>query len=407
MSLRLAVFTNSPTVAASGYSSQAAILFPRLKALGHEVAILSSFGPSMGSHTWKGMPVYPAGNAACFSNDSIGRWSRHFNADITMTFLDVWPLMPELFCSDGVKRWVALYPVDHCPMPDRVSGPILAYSWDSVTYSRFGHTEALKAGIASKYAPHGFDPAVFYPGDRATARKSVGIPDDGRFIVGVVAANNDPEPSRKSWHKIIEGFAAFLRQVDGRAFLYLHTNMSGLAPISSMVVRAGVNDSVMVCDQDGYTLGYGDAHMRDTYCAFDVLLSPSQAEGFGLAILEAAACGVPAIVGDWTATAELQFSGSVLSLRKERATRLFTQLESYQWMPSVEAVALALKVAFGHWEHDTPFRVDLGLVAEYEIDRVVERYWRPLLEGWERRLAEEDAAVQPTGQAPVNEEAVW
>lgn len=41
--------------------------------------------------------------------------------------------------------------------------------------------------------------------------------------------------------------------------------------------------------------------MRDTYNCFDVQVSTTQGEGFGLTTLEGMACGVPQIVPDWAA----------------------------------------------------------------------------------------------------------
>ncbi|HUW14193.1 MAG TPA: glycosyltransferase, partial [Anaerolineae bacterium] len=48
------------------------------------------------------------------------------------------------------------------------------------------------------------------------------------------------------------------------------------------------------------------------YNCFDVLLSPSQAEGFGLPILEAQACGKPVVTLNTTSMPEIIFAGRCL-----------------------------------------------------------------------------------------------
>jgi D-inositol-3-phosphate glycosyltransferase len=50
--------------------------------------------------------------------------------------------------------------------------------------------------------------------------------------------------------------------------------------------------------------GNTEAEMRETYNCFDVAISTTQGEGFGLTTLEAMACGVPVIIPDWAALGE-------------------------------------------------------------------------------------------------------
>jgi glycosyltransferase involved in cell wall biosynthesis len=45
--------------------------------------------------------------------------------------------------------------------------------------------------------------------------------------------------------------------------------------------------------------------MAKIYSAMDVLLNPAMGEGFGITVLEAQACGTPAIVTDFSAMTEV------------------------------------------------------------------------------------------------------
>ena len=52
--------------------------------------------------------------------------------------------------------------------------------------------------------------------------------------------------------------------------------------------------------------------MRSTYNAFNVQLTTTQGEGFGLTTFEGAACGVLQIVPDWSALGELMHDAAYL-----------------------------------------------------------------------------------------------
>lgn len=67
-------------------------------------------------------------------------------------------------------------------------------------------------------------------------------------------------------------------------------------------------------------IGYGrgrfgyidDSMLRAMYCACDVFLAPSKAEGFGLPILEAQACGCPVVASNCTSYPEVVGQGGQL-----------------------------------------------------------------------------------------------
>jgi glycosyltransferase involved in cell wall biosynthesis len=52
--------------------------------------------------------------------------------------------------------------------------------------------------------------------------------------------------------------------------------------------------------------------MRDTYNAFDVLISTTQGEGFGLTAIEAMACRVPCVLPNWAAFSDWASRGAWL-----------------------------------------------------------------------------------------------
>jgi len=113
-----------------------------------------------------------------------------------------------------------------------------------------------------------------------------------------------------------------------------------------------------------------------------VLLNPAMGEGFGVPIVEAQACGTPAIAGDWTAMSEVTRTGHLIP--KERAARY--PMAGYggdMFLPQPEAILDALLEA-REWRHD-PAEVAAG-VAEYEIQTVWRDQWKPVLREVEDHL---------------------
>ena len=168
---------------------------------------------------------------------------------------------------------------------------------------------------------------------------------------------NKGYPSRKSLPQIVEAFAAF-RARHGEAMLYLHTDLSGvyqegvdLAPL----LHAFELDPEVVRFPDQYRYQFdpfGDEHMADVYSSLDVLLNPAMGEGFGLPVLEAQACGVPAIVTDFTAMSEVCGAGW-----KVGYDRVWTPMRAWQAWPDVEEVVESLEQCYALSEDD---RRELG-----------------------------------------------
>ena len=77
---------------------------------------------------------------------------------------------------------------------------------------------------------------------------------------------------------------------------------------------------------DSYT-GLSDDELRVLYCAADLVVSPTMAEGFGLTLAEALGCGVPVIATDYSAVSEVVGPGGVLI----PIDRLYTNPYAHEW----------------------------------------------------------------------------
>jgi glycosyltransferase involved in cell wall biosynthesis len=161
-----------------------------------------------------------------------------------------------------------------------------------VAMSRAIRAEFLDAGIPPERAvliPHGVDTARFRPaaaGERSALRTRLGLPSDasiavytGRLLRG------------KGLEVLIDAFAA-VAAADPRARLLIVGSGAGQplsieASLQAQVEAAGLAPRVSL-------VGRVDS-VQDYLRASDVFVFPSLFEALGLSLLEASACGLPAV----------------------------------------------------------------------------------------------------------------
>jgi glycosyltransferase involved in cell wall biosynthesis len=377
--LKVILHSNAPW-SPSGYGQQVALFAPRLAE--HVELTLSAFhGLQGGRLTWQGIDVLPCMGGTYGGESILGHAESVFGSargGLVLTLLDVPALEAPVWRNLDLACWL---PVDHDPAPPHVTSFLVETAAIPIAMSRFGLDRL--GGLDPLYVPHGIDTRVFAPRDGARAR--LGLPESA-FIVGAVAMNKGV-PSRKSLPLIIEAFARF-RAMHPEALLYLHTEITGLFDegydLAALFAALDLGpDVVRVADQYRYRLDpEGPEHMADLYSSFDVLLSPSMGEGFGLPVLEAAACGVPSIVTDFTAMSEVCGAGWKVGYDRVR-----TPLRSWQAWPKLDEIVAALEACFA------ADRAALSAQARahartYDVDVVFERDWRPALAELDRRMAD-------------------
>jgi len=371
--------SNAPH-ASTGYGVQTALFAPRLKGLGHDVTISANYGlegsPRMiaGDVPGSGMVILPAGHDP-FGNDALLYDNEEQHFDITITLYDTWVYEPGITRE---FRWCPWTPVDHYPLSPRVRLALVT-AFKPIAYSRFGQETLKEAGYDALYVPHGVDTEIFYPVDKREAREEIGA-DPDVFMVGIVAANKGV-PSRKAFDQQIRAFAQLYRKHPD-SVLYLHTELATPhgEEIDPIVEMAGLpGKAVAKCDQYKYLRGMiGQDYMRKAYSAMDVLLNCTKGEGFGLPIIEAQACGTPAIVTDCTAMSEL----SPYRVAVDEDDRYYSQ-SSYQWTPKVSLIARELEAMYAAATDGSLSAMEANardFALGYDANLVTEQYWTPALE---------------------------
>jgi glycosyltransferase involved in cell wall biosynthesis len=129
--------------------------------------------------------------------------------------------------------------------------------------------------------PNGIDAAEFRfdPDRRAEVRARLGIAADALVIGGVGRL----EPTKR-----FERLIAAVRRIP-QATLLLAGDGSARPALERAAEQAGLAGRVVFAG--------AVEHARGVLCAMDVFSSPSDQETFGLAVLEALACGLPAVYG--------------------------------------------------------------------------------------------------------------
>lgn len=202
----------------------------------------------------------------------------------------------------------------------------------AIFWTEFGEQEAREGGYVGRSAvvSLGVDTDVYRPADRREARLQAGLPlslaegietpvagaPRGAFIVGNVNRNQ----LRKRLDLTISIFAEWVRGYAGPyrhgvpwhiedAWLYLHvcpTGERGVDPKQLMKYYGffGNARKRLILAEPEIGHGVSEADVANVMNCFDVALTTTQGEGFGLPMLELMACGVPCIVPDWSALGE-------------------------------------------------------------------------------------------------------
>lgn len=147
---------------------------------------------------------------------------------------------------------------------------------------------ALKASLVALGIPadrvtvlrNGVDPALFYPEDREAARKELGLPaNEARIVVSV--GNLVPEKRHELALEAAMG-------IEGLHIVFVGRGQER-ARLKRMASNRMVRSRVWFFDEMPQT------KLRLVYSAADALILASEREGWPNIVLEAAACGTPAV----------------------------------------------------------------------------------------------------------------
>lgn len=359
----------------TGYGIQTDLFTQRLaRNLNHEVAVYAYSGIESGTLKIDNRLILPRlpSERSRVGDYSLKSHAQHWDAELVITLTDIWAISPDQLTG---LPWVPWFPIDHDPIPPRVLNLLRAVNTLPMVFSKFAVQQLEQQDIDCLYIPHGCHPLYLQDISRPEVRKETFALDE-HFLVGMVGINNG-YPSRKALPEAIHAFKRFRQDVPN-AVLYLHIDPMAPGGIDLQTLLNELpEDSYLVPSTYEYQLGFSETYMRDLYASFDVLLSPSMGEGFGVPIIEAQALGTPVIVSDFTAMTENCFFGELVT-----GLPFYTSQNSYQLLPSVDSIVDALHKVHNYSPQEFSDNSALAIQKIRQLfnpDQITEEYWGPAL----------------------------
>jgi len=371
----------------SGYGQVTKNICFRLHDRGWPVVIVAYYGLHDGGMLkLGGCPVLPIHNGdRGYGQKSVPYYIKSFGLDLPILFSDFWRFewFPKLENSTFYG------PIDHSEYGIQHVKTLKAYD-EFITISKFGQEEARRYGRFTKMIPHGVNTNVFRPLNKSKCREYFNFRDD-KFIIGIVAANNDPEP-RKGWDKMFMGFKIFLDnhpELKKKVFIFAYTKPQTKQgfDLPGLAQSIGINKDVFFPDKMTHLVGLPESEMAMLFNAFDILMNCSRREGFGIPILEAQSCGVPVIGTNFSSMPELIKGHGWLVKSKDW---MYTPLNGKSAVPDENDIAKKLEKAYFERELRERYgKLSRKFAMRYDWDLLIKNLWEPYLIKKERELSEE------------------
>ena len=309
----------------TGFGRVSGAVLPRLKDK-YEIVVLAC--------NWHGDPVpeqkefkmYPAANKfqqAPFGEQRIREIVEKEQPDIVFTLNDPWIASAQYNQIKDLHQQKKFKFVGYLTMDSyNWIGGIDPHinEWDSlIAFTEFGAHEFLKAGIQRPVTiiPHGLDTDVFYPMDKAEARKKLGLPED-IFIV----LNANRNQLRKRQDITITGFSKFAVGRENTR-LYMHCGLKDqgwdlMQLFGREMLKQGLdpNNRIIMTTNSPNPPNVSVEMLNTIYNAADVSVNTAKGGGWELVNFESAACRVAQVVPDHTSTKEI-FEGYGKLIRTE------------------------------------------------------------------------------------------
>ena len=202
------------------------------------------------------------------------------------------------------------------------------------------------------------------------------------FVLGANAMNKD-QIKRKGWDKEFEAIRLFLddnpdARKDFRVHLHTWPQYPGGYPLDHLVDKMGFSDITRKTHTYHMYQGLNTESLATMYGGFDVLMNASRGEGFGIPIIEAASCGVPAIGTRFSSMTELiEGHGWLVN----SITPDLTMLLSYMATPNEFQIADAIEDAYNNPDKVKQFgAASREFSLNYDWQNVIVPLWVQLFE---------------------------
>lgn len=381
--MKVLIHSNGPHVP-SGYGKQARYAGKILRELGHQVAFSCFSGLGGQPIRWDGYTLFPSGMLD-FGVDTVVPHALAFGADLIIPIMDFFKLEPaamqlrQVLDEPGIRT--AAFIIADCEaenggpgIPDqRTLTKTGAYP---VAVSRFGEDGLRAIGVEElSYVPHVVDTSVYKPpADRQALRAELNI--SGDFVIGIMAANRDL--IRKGFPEQMAAFARFARRhKDAQLALFTVASGPGGVDLAEMATDMGIIDRTVFMPSYEQVAGM----LSDEFCAgwfgaLDLFSLCSYAEGFGVPLIEAQACGTPVVATTGSAMGELVGPGGY----RVQGQRFWNPQHRAWWIrPDEDSILKQWETAYQEL-NDERRRMAVEFAQSYDIDFVRDWQWKPFMD---------------------------
>lgn len=256
------------------------------------------------------------------------------------------------------------YPVDSEPAKKYLDIlEIVSHAYPYTNYAKAlteKHCDPKKIQVV----PHGIEHDVFKPLDEV---ETIFPPD--AYVFGSVNRNSQ----RKDVATLLQAFALLKNQLydsDADLILYLHMNPMdsfGLRIVQACdVLGLEVGKDVWLPENFNENKGFEPEKMNELYNMFDVFVTTTTAEGWGLTICEAMACEVPVIAPIHTSIREITENGTLIYPLRDLTPFMFVKdMEKVRYISNVKEVAKRMLDSLA--EINSPYQDDLTAKARKKV----------------------------------------
>jgi len=372
----------------TGYATISWNICNKLAEAGHEVFYLG--------HNYIGQTIPPGlkladgtiynfsivgGSSRPYAQDLLAAYINKYKIDVFVILLDTFMTYPWILNIDfAPAKTIFYYPSDGGGGLPLGCENILKKVNCPVAMARFGQRQAKSIhNIDTKYIPHAVDIQNYYPlskEEKEKCKAKFGL--QGKFVVGAVQRNQ----GRKMPDRMIKSFSIFCKKYPD-AVLFLHTDPQDIASPFDMIQlinRYKLNNRVIFSGMKFFN-GFDYKKMNEVYNAMDVFLLTTSGEGFGVPIIEAAACGIPSVVTDYTTTHELLIEDGECGIPVKLASELTGSWNVERGIMNDDECAKALEKLYKNFK----LREKLGKTGVKKINKLytwekVGKEWVDLME---------------------------
>jgi len=280
---------------------------------------------------------------------------------------------------------IVYFPIDSEPRPSDLN--VLSFFDAVVTYTEYGKNSMKVLTSESnfkkiKVIPHGCNTTDFFPlSEEEKIQSKIDILGEERkdtFLFGTVNRNS----ARKDLASLIIGFAMFKHtNPDVDAALYLHSNP--LDPmginIPRLCERVGLDFDKDVITPKNFNenKGVSEEQLNRIYNAFDIFITTTTAEGWGLSICEAMATKTLVICPQHTSLPEItNYGENCISFKFSQRNVFVNDFEKIRFTTNPNEVTQVMGYAYNFKNEPDDLKEILNQKIESAFQRVKSLSWK-------------------------------